>query len=61
MTAVMIIALANAAVDLGIKLYAASQTMPDKNDPEAQAAIGALKKRLQDTDAEVQAYTPKQV
>ena len=61
MTAVMIIALANAAVDLGIRLYAASQEMPDKNDPEAQAAVAALKKRLQNTDAEVQAYTPKVV
>ena len=61
MTAVMIIALANAAVDLGIRLYAASQEMPDKNDPEAQAAVAALKKRLQNTDAEVQAYTPHRV
>jgi len=61
MNAMMIIALANTAIDLGIKLFAVSQTMPDKDDPEAQAQLAKLKARLSDTLKKVEAYQPKQV
>ena len=61
MSAMMIIALANAAVDLGIKLFAASQTMPDRNDPAAQAQLALLKIKLNNTLRDVDAYEPKDV
>lgn len=61
MNAMMIIAMANAAVDLGIKLWAAAQTMPDKDDPAVQLELQKLKNRLNDTLKEVEAYQPKDV
>lgn len=58
---VMIIAAANGAIDLAIKLFKASKELPDADSPEAQAELKILEGRLQLTLAEVKAYKPKQV
>ena len=58
---VMIIAAANGAIDLAIKLFKASRDLPDADSPEAQAELKILEGRLQLTLAEVKAYKPKQV
>lgn len=55
------IALANGAFDIAIKLINASKELPDANSPEAQAELNVLEARLQLTLAEVKAYKPKQV
>lgn len=61
MNAIMLIALANGAIDLGIKLYKASQELPDANSPEALAELKKLETRLRQTMADVNAYQPKTV
>lgn len=58
---VMIIAAANGAIDLAIKLFKASKELPDADSPEAQAELKILEGRLSLTLAEVKAYKPKQV
>ncbi len=58
---VTIIAAANGAIDIAIKLWKASRELPDADSPEAQAELKKLEGRLQLTLAEVQAYKPKQV
>jgi hypothetical protein len=58
---VMIIAAANGAIDLAIKLFKASKDLPDANSPEAQAELKLLEGRLIQTLADVKAYQPKVV
>lgn len=58
---VTIIAAANGAIDIAIKLWKASRELPDADSPEAQAELKILEGRLQLTLAEVKAYKPKQV
>lgn len=56
---VMIIAAANGAIDLAIKLFRASRDLPDADSPEAQAELKLLEGRLTQTLADVKAYKPK--
>lgn len=56
---VAIIAAANSAIDLAIKLFKASRELPDADSPEAQAQLHALEGRLTQTLADVKAYKPK--
>lgn len=58
---IAMIALANGAIDLAIKLWKASRDLPEADSPEAQAELNVLEARLQLTLAEVKAYKPKQV
>jgi cobalamin biosynthesis protein CobD/CbiB len=58
---VAIIAGANAAVDLAVKLISAARELPDADSPEAQAEMNALAGRLELTLLEVKAYKPKDV
>ncbi len=58
---VAIIAGANAAIDLAVKLMNAAKDLPDANSPEAQAELKTLELRLQSTLAQVKAYQPKDV
>ncbi len=61
MNPMVLIALANAAVDIGVKLINASKSLPDADSPEALAELKKLEERLNVTLAEVKAYHPKQV
>jgi len=58
---VAILAGANAAVDLAVKLMNAAKELPDADSPEAQAEMKILAGRLELTLAEVKAYKPKDV
>lgn len=58
---IAIIAGANAAVDLAVKLINAAKELPDADSPEAQAEMEKLAGRLTQTLADVKAYQPKQV
>ena len=58
---IAIIAGANAAVDLAIKLMNAAKELPDADSPEAQAEMNALAARLELTLLEVKAYKPKDI
>jgi hypothetical protein len=58
---VTIIALANGAIDLAVKLFKASKELPDADSPEAQAELKLLEGRLTQTLADVKAYQPKVV
>lgn len=58
---IAVIAAANAAVDIAIKLMKAARELPDADSPEAQAELNVLAARLELTLAEVKAYKPKDI
>ena len=60
MNPLILIALANGAVDIAVKLIRASKELPDADSPEALAELKKLEGRLALTLADVKAYKPKQ-
>ena len=55
---ITIIALANGALDLAIRLFKASRELPGADSPEALAKMKELEGRLTQTLADVKAYKP---